>query len=652
MDNELRVLIVEDVPTDGELIERTLRKAGVAFTSRCVCTRNTFLRELEDFSPDIVLSDYSMPQFTGMEALELVKELFPSIPLIIVTGSINEDTAVECMKAGAADYLLKEDLKRLGSAVQSVLEKVHIRKEKEQAERERDALFRLHKSTVAAIPSSLLVLDAEMNVVMANRRYLDERGLQASDIVGKNVKDVLPTLVLSQPSLIERIKTIAEHGGQDMVSGAVETSLDMAPKYLNIGICGIEHDADSKREQESRVLLVIDDVTEKRDLQMQRDRLERLDSIGRLAGGVAHDFNNLLTGIIGYTQMLLKRVKDDPKTTRELTQIRDLANRAADLTRHLLAFSRRQTLRPVVLNLNDLVENISKMLRRIIGEDMGFEFLPAADLANVRVDPGQIEQVIMNLAINARDAMPEGGKLTIETANVVLDREYADGHPGVIPGSYVMLAVTDTGCGMDEATQKKIFEPFFTTKSPGQGTGLGLATVYGIMKQHGGNVWVYSEAGTGTTFKVYLPCVAADADKLAAKSEPDIASVGTETILVVEDETSVRDIMTSILEDCGYTVLGAGNSREAKKVFAERGQEVDLLFTDVVLPDLKGPKLYERLSATAPTLKVLYASGYADNGIVRHGVLDKDVPFLQKPFTPEGLAKKVRDVLDGEQSDS
>jgi len=652
MDNELRVLIAEDVPTDTELLERTLRKAGLAFTSRCVDTRNAFLRELEDFSPDLVLCDYSMPQFTGMEALELVEELFPSIPLIIVTGSINEDTAVKCMKAGAADYLLKEDLKRLGSAVQSALEKVHTRNEKERAERERDAIFRLYEALVSTIPLSLLVLDAELDLVMANRRYLDERGLQASDIVGKNLKDVLPASILSQPSLIGRIKTIAEHGGKDMVWGAVETSVDMAPKYLNIGICGIEHDADSEREQESRVLLVIDDVTEKRELQRQRDQLERLDSIGRLAGGVAHDFNNLLTGIIGYTQMLLKQVKDDPKTTRGLTQIRDLGNRAADLTRQLLAFSRRQTLRPVVLNPNDLIENISKMLRRIIGEDMGFEFVPAADLANVRADPGQIEQVIMNLAVNARDAMPEGGTLTIETANVVLDREYGNGHTGVTPGSYVMLAVTDTGCGMDEATEKKVFEPFFTTKPPGEGTGLGLSTVYGIVKQHGGNVWVYSEPGRGTTFKVYLPCVAADADKPAATSEPDLASVGTETILVVEDEASVRAVITSILEGRGYTVLGAGNSREAEEVFAERGNEVDLLFTDVVLPDLKGPQLYERLSRTHPTLKVLYASGYASTGIVKNGIMEKGMPFLEKPFTPERLAQMVREVLDAEQSKS
>lgn len=905
----LRILLAEDLPADVELVVRELRNSGVQFTLRSVDTPDTFLKQLDDFSPDIVLSDYSMPQFTGMDALELVKERYPSIPLIIVTGSINEQTAVQCMKAGAVDYVIKEDLKRLAHAVEAALSKKRVEEEKERAEealreseryfrsllnqlhedvavidrdhhimdvnrmflvttgytrdevvgrrchevshgydepcnmrgeectllkvfdtgepynsvhehlrkdgskvwtdiifspltdregnithviesarditdlkeaqealqksesslveaqriahlgnwdwdivnnelcwsdeayrifgmapqefgatydaffafvhpddrervrqsveaamkqekpytidhrivlptgevriiheqgettfdeagkpvrmvgtvqditerkhteRERDALMQLYESTVANIPSSLLVLDTELRVIVTNRQYLEDMEVQTSDIVGKDFTEVFPVSLLSGQSLFERTSTVAKDGGYDELLGVSYTRSDGAERFLNIRICRIESGAEDETNQKTRMLLVIDDVTEQQMLQEQRDQLDRLDSIGRLAGGVAHDFNNILTGITGYAQLMLGRTEDDPKAIRDLTQIRELGNRAAHLTRQLLAFGRRQTLRPVVLNLNELIDNTSKMLQRIIGEDIRFKFIPEADLSSVRADPFQIDQVIMNLAVNARDAMPDGGTLTVETANTFLDNKYVGDHAGAKPGLYVMLAITDTGCGMDAATQKKIFEPFFTTKPQDKGTGLGLATVYGIVKQHNGDIYVYSEPGNGTTFKVYLPCVSADADKLSARLAQDVpCPTGTETVLLVEDEEAVRTVMVLILEDLGYAVLTAANSQEAERVFAERGKDVDLLLADVVLPDHKGPEVYRRLAATDPSLKVLYVSGYTDNGIVRNGILDADLPFLQKPFTPEGLAQKVRETLDSEPS--
>jgi len=492
-----------------------------------------------------------------------------------------------------------------------------------RAKRERNALLRLHKSTMNAIPSWLLVLDAGLNVTMVNREFLEQQEVRESEVVGRHVEDVISELLSSVPSLLEGIERVAEqHRDRYEVTGVKYSSPRGEPRYADVRICAAGLEPSQDGERESRLLVIIDDVTERWVLEEERNQLDRLDSIGRLAGGIAHDFNNLLTGITGY---------------------------AAHLTRQLLAFSRRQTLRPVVLNINDLVENISKMLRRIIGEDIRFEFVPGENLGNVRADASQIEQVIMNLAVNARDAMPNGGSLTVETANVVLDREYAENRVGVKPGRYVMLAATDTGCGMDSATQKRIFEPFYTTKAQQEGTGLGLSTVYGIVKQHGGNIWVYSEPGEGTTFKVYLPLVSATVETgmESAELEAELPA-GTETVLVVEDEDGVRTIIERTLGECGYTVLTAANPEQAERVYSEHIDEIDLLLTDVVLPDMRGPALYDRLAAADPSLKVLYCSGYTNTGIVMNGALSGSEPFLQKPFTPAGLAKKVREVLDME----
>ena len=384
----------------------------------------------------------------------------------------------------------------------------------------------------------------------------------------------------------------------------------------------------------------------RRQLETQLRQSQKLEAVGQLAGGVAHDFNNILTGIGGYTNFVLERLEKETQDYQDLSEVRRLTDRAADLTRQLLAFSRRQTLVPVVLNINAVLENLAKMLKRLIGEHLNLAFHPAADLGNARADPGQIEQVMMNLALNARDAMPDGGQLTIETANVELDQSHADRYVGVTPGRYVMLAVSDNGCGMDEATLEQIFEPFFTTKELGKGTGLGLATVYGIVKQHGGNIWVHSEPGKGTTFKIYLPRVGEEAETLDRKRADPPPMLGGETILLVEDEESVREIARRGLKDYGYAIISAGSPEEAEKMFDEHGDRIDLLLTDVVLPGRNGRQLYEALKAKSPSLKVLYTSGYTDNAILHHGVFDANTSFIQKPFTPSSLARKVREILD------
>ena len=381
----------------------------------------------------------------------------------------------------------------------------------------------------------------------------------------------------------------------------------------------------------------------------QLRQAQKLEAIGQLAGGVAHDFNNLLTAIMGYGQLLTKRLDTHGPARRDVDEILRAADRAASLTRQLLAFSRQQVLEPRVLDLNAAVSDVDKMLRRLVGEDVDLVTAPAADLGRVKVDPGQIEQVLMNLVVNARDAMPQGGKLTIETANVELDASHVQARHEMKPGEYVMLAVSDTGCGMTHEVASRVFEPFFTTKELGKGTGLGLSTVHGIVKQSGGHIELYSEPGQGTTFKVYLPRVQESAEALPASHGPISQCEGTETLLLVEDEDTIRRAMRESLELMGYLVLEAKDGSHAITHCERRGQPIDLLVTDVVMPLMSGPELVQRVMLVRPGLRVLFVSGYADHALVHRGLRTAGSAFLQKPFTPERLARKVRELLDEPQ---
>ncbi len=389
------------------------------------------------------------------------------------------------------------------------------------------------------------------------------------------------------------------------------------------------------------------DVTRELQLEEQYRQSQKMEAIGRLSGGVAHDFNNLLVVINGYSELLLSRYLDPSSPLRKyVEEIAKAGDRAAGLTQQLLAFSRKQVLQPKIVNLNETVAHTEKMLRRLIGEDIDFFIHLAPDLGEVKADPGQLEQIILNLGVNARDAMPRGGKLIIETANVELDQNYTRQHVEVEPGRYVMLAVSDNGVGMDAATKVRIFEPFFTTKDQGRGTGLGLATVYGIVKQSGGDIWVYSEVGQGTTFKVYLPRLDEISPLLEPPATPVSVGGGVETILLVEDESMVRALARQVLELSGYTVLEAEHGQAALLV-AQQHQPIHLLLTDLIMPGgLTGRELAERLESTHPEMKVLYMSGYTDDAIVHYGVLTSEVDFLQKPFSPQALNAKVRQVLD------
>lgn len=390
---------------------------------------------------------------------------------------------------------------------------------------------------------------------------------------------------------------------------------------------------------------IVRDVSERRQLEEKLRQSQKMEAIGRLAGGVAHDFNNLLTVMILYGELLLGQIDHNPVTENAVNQIVKASEKASLLTRQLLAFSRQAVLEPKVLNLNDIVQETEKMLRRLIGEDVNFLTLLEANLNLVKVDPGHLEQILFNLAVNARDAMPQGGKLTIETRNVELDEVYARLHPEASPGQYVSLTVSDNGIGMSPDVKSRIFEPFFTTKGPGEGTGLGLSTVYGIVRQSGGLIEVYSELSLGTTFKIYLP-IYVEATPVNSHSLPIIATRGTETILLVEDEEEVRDISVVVLQEYGYRVLSAASGAEALALAETHKGMIDILVTDVVMPEMSGRQLADTLTARYPHLKVLFLSGYTDDAIVHHGVLKSEVAFLQKPFTLNSLRKKVREVLD------
>ncbi len=386
-------------------------------------------------------------------------------------------------------------------------------------------------------------------------------------------------------------------------------------------------------------------MTERKKLEAQLLQSQKMEAVGQLAGGVAHDFNNLLTGIIGYTDLMLMGANLDEESCSSLHEIRGAASRAAALTRQLLAFSRRQLLQPRIIDLNGLVADMENMLRRLIGEDIDLMIALAPDVGRIKADRSQVEQVILNLVVNARDAMPRGGRLTIDTTNVVLDESYVGDHVGVEPGKYVRLAVSDTGCGMEPDVQARIFEPFFTTKAVGKGTGLGLSTVYGIVKQSNGHIALYSEPGAGSTFKLYLPRVDSGAAVEEANARTRALPRGNETILLVEDNEVVRKATSQMLRQNGYDVLEASEAIEAIGVFEGALRPVHLLLTDVIMPGLNGRELAERLTSRAPNLRVLFMSGYTDDAISRHGGLSDDIVFLEKPFACDALIAKVQEAL-------
>ncbi len=644
MNKPLHVLLVEDSEDDAALVLRELRRAYDVSFER-VESAGAMTEALERRRWDLVLSDFSMPAFDAPAALALLKATGLDIPVMVISGTIGEEAAVNALKAGADDFLVKGRLARLLPAIERELREFEVRKARREAERAlRESETRLRRVIESAI-IGVIVTREDGTFTQANDAFLRLVGYSRDELLSGEVR--LATLMPPEWQAPDRR---ADDAGDLALIEKEFLRKDGGRVPVLVGGTMLEHD---------ECVRYVADLTERKLAEAALKRSEeqlrqsqKMEAIGNLAGGIAHDFNNLLSVILSYSGMLAADLGPDDPRCADLEEISAAGQRAEELTRQLLAFSRQQILQPRICDLNHIVVGVNKMLRRLIGADVELATVTEPHLGMVRVDPGQIEQIIMNLVVNARDALPRGGKVTIETANVDLDQSYASAHVGVSPGPHVMLAISDTGVGMDRATQDRMFEPFFTTKEKGKGTGLGLATVFGIVQQSAGSIRADSEPGRGTTFRTYFPRLdAGTAPQHSESIAPLVASLrGSETILLVEDEESVRVLARTILRRHGYHVLEAQSGGDALIISEQHAATIDLMITDVVMPRMTGHELALRLHPLRPEMKVLYMSGYTDNSVIRHGVLASGIDFLQKPITPLTFTRKVREVLDGNAS--
>jgi len=539
-----------------------------------------------------------------------------------------------------------ELLERLGNNLAYGIAAFRLQKEKMLAEGALQQKTAQFEAIFKAMPDAVIFTDAHSRIVLANPAVGSVFGISQADLYGSHIK-----LLFSDEEDYQK------QGEQHF---NLNSGKRIKPNEINFRRLDntvfpgdtVTVEVKDYEENELGFLVIIRDITKRKAAEIQQQNLQtqliqaqKMESVGRLAGGIAHDFNNILTVIQSYCSLALEELPDGSTVKADLNIVRDSAKKASILTRQLLAFSRKQLLEIKVTNLSELVTNMAKMLTRMLGEDIKLKLETSKSLKNVFADPGQIEQVLMNLAVNARDAMFDGGSLTIETSNIQIDPDAAHNYFGLVPGSYVMLSVSDSGEGMPLDVQKKIFEPFFTTKQLGKGTGLGLSTVYGIIKQHGGYIYVFSELGQGTTFKIFLPVAEGKPEKIEQQVSQDKPK-GSETLLVVEDDKSIRLLISKMLEQLGYKLLVASSGEEALDISASYEGDIDLLLTDVIMPGMNGRVMADRLQALRPAIKVIYMSGYTDDAIAHHGVRDPSVIFIQKPLTPHKLSNKIRVVLD------
>jgi two-component system cell cycle sensor histidine kinase/response regulator CckA len=798
----LRVLLVEDSADDARLLVRQLTAAGYDVQHERVETPAAMRDALTRLSWDLVISDYSMPSFSGTAALTLLQELGIDVPFIFVSGTIGEDVAVAAMKAGASDYVLKDKLKRLVPAIERELRDAEMRRERRRGHDivlERTRLAELTSDVGVALTSVIPLRESLASCARALVRHLDVLGaavwtyaeqtkslellasaglpaqtaerlarLSLEDApIGQIARDRLPlhlaggglaaagrewveqegiTAFGGYPLLVEeRVVGVLAVFSKRLVPDYVLDGLEAVADQLAVGIerRRAEEELRQSEERFSRVfraspagiaittaddgrfvdandaffsltgygrseiigrtaaelgfvqdlreqadlleelrelgtvqnvdlelrtkqgdrrfvlasferielggrpclLSLMHDISERKRLEDQLRQAQKMEAVGRLAGGVAHDFNNLLSVIIGYCDLLFRTLPPDARERAEIAEIRDAADAASGLTRQLLAFSRRQVVERQVLDLNAVVTKAERLLKRLVGDDIELVVRLAPVLAAVLADAGQLDQVLMNLVVNAKDAMPAGGRVVLETAPAELDEAFVRDHPGARAGRYVRLSVSDTGIGMDPETQAHIFEPFFTTKEIGRGTGLGLATVYGIVKQNDAFIWVESARALGTTFRIDFPAAAAAAAPEPAPRIEPASLLGSETVLVVEDSPQLRELMREVLQGRGYHILDAENGEAALETARQHEGPIHLLLTDVIMPGMNGRQLADRLTAVRSDLRVLFASGYTADALAPYG-MERGVPYMQKPFTPDDLARRVRAILD------
>ena len=641
MKSPLRILHLEDDANDAEIILDTLKCGGITCETTRVQNRDEFEAALQRGGIDLILSDISLPKFDGMAAMAIARAKWPSIPFIVVSGSLGEELAIDSLKNGATDYVLKERVARLAPAVLRAMQDVEKKVENQRMEEALGDSEQRLKTIFGQSPLGIAMVGVDGRPVLTNPALEKMLGYTGEELTR------MPFVEFTH--LEDRAKDIDLY--QQLLGGARQ-GYQVEKRYLRKDgqVVWARLSVSLARESAHHAnfaIAMVEDMTERRELEAQFIEAQKMEVIGQLASGVAHDFNNLLAVIMGYSDLMLGETGLGKKAQSQLETIRAAAERAAGLTRQLLIFSRKQKVELIVLDLRDVVKELNKMLKRLVDENIKVTIIPGEQSGHIKADSGYIGQVLMNLVVNARDAMPKGGQLTIATKNVTLDESYIRKHKGAIAGEYVLLSVTDTGTGISEEVKAHLFEAFFTTKPKGKGTGLGLATCQTIVEQSGGHIEVCSEVGRGTTFNIYFPRVEQPLDVQAEDDQARPSPRGTEALLVVEDDPSLRHLATHVLAAQGYLVLSAQNGQEALRLMIDhKSSAIRLVITDVVMPLMGGKEMAEWLKTTNPNLKILFTSGHTDEVLTRDGILPEEIAFLPKPYTPATLARKVREMLD------
>jgi two-component system cell cycle sensor histidine kinase/response regulator CckA len=644
----LRLLIIDDNPDDRNRLMRSLRKGFPGSTLHEITNKQDLDAALVQHPFDVVVAEYRLKWTDGLKVLKKIRRYFPHTPVIWVSSTHLDEMIVAGMKAGLNDFVSKKHLQRLPNMIRDSLEQAKVYQEDAQAHQAVRASEQRYRaiSELTSDYAYLLRIDPDGKLVC---EWVDER---FTYIAGYTLEALhrqggWTSVIHRDDSSLASQRQPRWLAGQTDISEFRIMTHSGEERWFRDYTCPVR---DGNQAGVVRVYGAGQDITERRHLEEPSRQAQKMEAIGQLAGGIAHDFNNLLQVISGYSDLLLRRLTRHRVPRQYVQEIKNVAEQGAVLTRQLMTLNRKPLLQPQVLDFKRIISNITPILARILGEDIELITSVAPALGHVTADPGQLEQVILNLVVNARDAMPQGGRLTLEAANVSLDMPLISQLGSLAPGEYIKLAVSDTGSGMDSETQMHIFEPFFTTKEPGKGTGLGLFTVYGIVSQNGGNMQVESAPGVGATFIIHLPRVNTPIEEVELELAPQLAPHGEETILLVEDEAVVRDLVRQVLQATGYVVLEAANGEQALQLSNAHRGPIQLLLADVVLPGLSGPEVAEQLASTRQQMQVLYMSGYAQDMIKRYGIPKRQRLFLQKPFTPTTLLANVREALDASKA--